>query len=174
MTESAEMDGNDSFDCPLTPAQLRAIDMLVAGSSYTDVARELDIVPHTLWRWRQLPAFAAELQAQLGAIREAAKDRLAASTDKAVSTLVSVLDSENDSARVAAAKALFDRVGLEPPPSSTTTVAVVPADGAQQQLSEVELRARVRRLVFAELAGLDDLEIAARVREVLESDDHEE
>lgn len=42
----------------LTPQQAQAIDLLLSGMAPSNVAQELGIHRQTLWRWRQIPAFA--------------------------------------------------------------------------------------------------------------------
>jgi hypothetical protein len=47
---------------PLTPSQLRAAHLLVAGHSTTDIAATLQLNRHTLARWKRLPLFQQELR----------------------------------------------------------------------------------------------------------------
>jgi hypothetical protein len=46
----------------LSPRQLEAINLLFAGKSYGLVSTELGVAARTLYRWRQTPAFAAEVR----------------------------------------------------------------------------------------------------------------
>jgi hypothetical protein len=48
----------------LTPEQQQALDLLMSGTKLSDIASALNIAPRTLYRWRQLPAF-AELHREL-------------------------------------------------------------------------------------------------------------
>ena len=48
----------------LSPLQLAAVRGLLAGKRVTALARELAIDPATLFRWRRVPAFVAELKRQ--------------------------------------------------------------------------------------------------------------
>src|SRR5262245_1708211 len=47
----------------LSPRQLAAARLLARGMLQNDVARQLNMTRQGLWKWRRLPAFAAELQA---------------------------------------------------------------------------------------------------------------
>jgi hypothetical protein len=46
----------------LSPRQLAAARLLARGMLQNDVARELRMTRQGLWKWRRMPAFAAELQ----------------------------------------------------------------------------------------------------------------
>jgi hypothetical protein len=46
----------------LSPRQLEAINLLFAGKSFNAVSAQLGVDPRTLYRWRQTPAFAAEVR----------------------------------------------------------------------------------------------------------------
>ena len=48
----------------LSPRQLSAIALLFAGRSFSAVGRTLKIDRKTLYRWRRMPAFAAEVRAR--------------------------------------------------------------------------------------------------------------
>jgi hypothetical protein len=155
-------------DRELSPAQERAIDMLASGMRLAPVAAELNIGLKTLWTWRHDPRFAAELQARLDAARQAACDQLAAMASEAAGALREVLSSDNDSAKLAAAKAALAIVGIEAPSASVPQVQMLEAC---PQLTDAEVHGRVRRLVLQEFAGLEPHELAERVRAVLDGEE---
>jgi hypothetical protein len=98
-------------DESLTAKQLAAVGLLAAGKAYTDVAAELGVDRKTVWSWRRDPAFAAALSAELEDLREAIQTRVLALADKALNALEQTLDSgDSDSARVAAARLVLDRL----------------------------------------------------------------
>lgn len=102
------------------PKRQRAIDLVLAGRSHTEVAAELGCRRETVWRWTGDPAFAAELSARRVDRRGAVAAELDAGALDAVRLLRSVVgDAEAPAAaRVRAAAELLDRAGV------TSTVAV--------------------------------------------------
>jgi hypothetical protein len=97
----------------LTACQHAAIAAIVTGDTYTDVCKALGIDRKTLYDWRQQPRFAAELDAEVKALRESARTRLWSLADLAVDALRDVLTSyPKDAVVVSAARIVFDRLGL--------------------------------------------------------------
>ena len=81
----------------LPPKQQRAVDLLVTGKSYADVACELEIDRGTLLRWRKQELFQRELDEQKTLIRSATQQLLINTiVPKAVNELVARLDPECD------------------------------------------------------------------------------
>lgn len=126
----------------ITPAQVSAITMLVAGHAYGDIAERLGIDPKTLWRWRQDPAFARALKEAQECALCGVRDRLAAMTERALGALDSAMAGESDGARVAAARAVLDRV-LGPVKASESTEAERPT--VMVMATPEELRAEIER-----------------------------
>jgi hypothetical protein len=52
----------------LAPRQVSAARLLLAGRTCRAAARELGVEEHTIYRWRKLPAFRAELERQQRAL----------------------------------------------------------------------------------------------------------
>jgi hypothetical protein len=60
----------------LDARRLRAVDLLANGHTDTEAAAELHADRSTLWRWRQEPAFSAELARRREELWQATSDRL--------------------------------------------------------------------------------------------------
>jgi hypothetical protein len=149
----------------LSPSKFAAIGLLLAGRPYADVAREVGIDVMTLNGWRQEPAFVAELCSQFELMREATLCGLFSMAAESINALRSALKSQNETARVAAAQTVLDRLGIRETPvspkneSMSTTRA--PTDG--------ELVMRMRHEVLRESQDVDEHEIVRRVRAILAS-----
>jgi len=148
----------------LSGPQLIAIGLLLAGRPYADVAREVGIDTSTLYRWRQEPAFEAELRSQFELMHAATRYGLFSLATDAISALRTALKGQNETARVSAAQIVLDRLGVgraantgeyEPQPSPAGT----PLDA--------EINARARRRLLDDFRGLDDRQIVSRVRALL-------
>jgi transposase-like protein len=99
----------------LSPSQHVAIAAIVAGHTYTDVCKALGIDRKTLYAWRQQPRFAAELEAEVRALRQSARVRLSVLADLALDALRDVLQSHpKDAVVVSAARFVLDRLDLDP------------------------------------------------------------
>lgn len=61
---------------PLEPNQLQAIEWMLMGHSQVAIAEELGVDPRTLYRWRKIPAFAAELNRAGRSMREQTRRRV--------------------------------------------------------------------------------------------------
>jgi len=79
----------------LSPEQIRAITLLVAGKSNTEVADTLGKERKTIYRWKQDPHFIAELNRQRKEIYEAGQTRLYGLLHKAISVIEHQLIQEN-------------------------------------------------------------------------------
>jgi transposase-like protein len=95
-------------DAPLSSAQLRAIQELLRSSSVAEAARAVGVAPSTLWRWRSDPAFAGALQEAQRQRYEAALELLASATERAVATMVGLLEEEDPSVRLRAALGVLE------------------------------------------------------------------
>jgi hypothetical protein len=62
----SQIGNRNSKPRPLTPNQLRAASLLVAGHSTTAIAAYLNVDRHTLTRWKRHPLFVQELRALIG------------------------------------------------------------------------------------------------------------
>jgi hypothetical protein len=76
--------------------QLKAIPFLVSSSTYTQGCEKANINKTTLYKWLKNPEFKAELDRQRSEIVEAAFGMIAQNIEKAVSTLVGLLDTGDD------------------------------------------------------------------------------
>ena len=98
----------------LPPQQQRGLDLLIAGCSIPEAAKQLGCRRETVWRWTQNPAFAAQLtsfrQARSGDIAQALEEGAV----EAVHTLREVMGDAHQGGlvRVRAAEKLLDRSGF--------------------------------------------------------------
>jgi hypothetical protein len=137
-------------DCTdLQPQMQHALALLAEGRTPAEVASEIGVARQTLWRWRQVPEFAAAFaEAQRARVDEARASCVAAATD-AIGVLASIMsDAEQPGAvRVRAAVALLNQCGLNarvdpqdptPPRVEFITMPAEPAAGRafMKQLSE--------------------------------------
>ena len=129
-----------------------AIDMQMAGAMTAKIAADLDINPATLWRWQQKPEYQARLAQERKERREALQAKILAGGDVAIKALVDVASgSENDAAKVAAAKAILDRI----PGSESRSVVEVDPTGADGKAELARLNERIATLQ-AQLQPADD------------------
>src|SRR5688572_21855734 len=123
-TAAAERDENQCAPvsgnvrkCPvsenaLTPRQLHAIRLLVAGRKDVNVARELNINPRTLHRWRtRHPAFRAELANRRTSLWDRNADQLGSMISRALRVLARQLRDPYDRTSYRAATALLRLAG---------------------------------------------------------------
>lgn len=111
MNDRPETPQDSPLEESLTAKQVVAVSLLAAGKAFTDVAAELGVDRKTIWSWRRDPAFAAALSTEREVIREGLQDRVLALADKALNALERTFDSgDSDSARVAAARLVLDRL----------------------------------------------------------------
>ena len=80
----------------LSRRQLRAIPFLVSSPTYTLGCEKAKINKATLYKWLKNPKFKAELDRQRNEIVEAAFGMIAQNIEKAVSTLVGLLDIKDE------------------------------------------------------------------------------
>jgi arginine/ornithine N-succinyltransferase beta subunit len=138
--------------------------MLVGGETYTATAERLGIDRSTLWGRTHSSVFMEALESGLRALRDAAQARLVGMADKAIDALAAVMNGDNDSARVAAARTVLDRIG----PAATGDR--LPRADDPMAMTDDELQSRVRAAVLEEFRGLSDDAVVARVRRALDGD----
>lgn len=80
----------------LSRRQLKAIPFLVSCSTYTQGCERAEINKTTLYKWLNKPEFKAELDRQRSEIVEAAFGMIAQNIEKAVTTLIGLLDTSDD------------------------------------------------------------------------------
>jgi hypothetical protein len=83
-------------EAKLTTKQAKAIPILLSARSYEQGCRAARISKTTFYTWMQDEGFAAEFEKQRNEIVEAAFGMIAANIEKAVSTLVGLLDTKDD------------------------------------------------------------------------------
>jgi hypothetical protein len=114
----------------LTACQHAAIAAIIAGDTYTDVCKALGIDRKTLYDWRHQPHFAAELDAEVKALRESARSRLLSLAGLALDALRDVLLSHpKDAVVVSAARIVLDRLGINADLASGQASAAVRSSG---------------------------------------------
>lgn len=79
----------------LTDAQVIAVDLIVSGLKFVDVARQVGIGREQLWRWRQDPVFRAALSQRRAEMHRARADRFWHLTDKAMDVAEESLDERD-------------------------------------------------------------------------------
>ena len=77
----------------LTTKQAKAIPILLSAKNYEQGCKKAKISKTTLYAWLKEPEFKGELDRQRNEIVEAAFGMIAANIEKAVSTLVGLLDT---------------------------------------------------------------------------------
>lgn len=107
----------------------RAFALILQGWSDREVAEDLGVTRATVWKWRTGPKFAGRLQRATENATADAQKKVRALASRAVDALAETLDCPDPKARVAAAKAILDRVL----PTSTEQEA----ERLHQQLLEV-------------------------------------
>ena len=80
----------------LSRRQLKAIPFLVGSPTYTQGCEKAKINKTTLYKWLKNPEFKTELDRQRSEIVEAAFGMIAQNIEKAISTLVGLLDTGDD------------------------------------------------------------------------------
>lgn len=80
----------------LTTKQVKAIPVLLAAANYEKGCKKARVAKSTFYAWLQDEGFAAEFDRQRNEIVEAAFGMIAQNIEKAVSTLVGLLDTGDD------------------------------------------------------------------------------
>ena len=123
----------------MQPKQQRALELILAGHSVTDIAAQVGVRRETVWRWRNDPSFAGEVSVRQAQRRQSIHDELDAGVIESVRMLRGLV-ADTDAppgARVRAATALMDRAWLTP---AYAVEVRHQADHAQQQATEVHLK----------------------------------
>ena len=116
----------------------RALELILAGHSVTDIAAQVGVRRETVWRWRNDPSFASEVDLRQGQRRQSIHDELDAGVIESVRMLRGLV-ADTDAppgARVRAATALMDRAGLTPAYAVEVRHS---ADHAQQQAAQPQI-----------------------------------
>ena len=85
-----------SKELRLTTKQAKAIPILLSAKSYEQGCKKAKISKTTLYTWMQDEDFALEFYRQRSEIAEAALGMITQNTEKAVKTLVGLLDSKDE------------------------------------------------------------------------------
>ena len=103
----------DGSEIILSDIQLQGIDLLISGSSKSEVAAILDIDRVTIWRWFREPQFQAQYNQRCHDIYDANTDKLRALGDQAIDVLVEMLSSKKENIRLRAAGIVLKSCNLE-------------------------------------------------------------
>ena len=130
----------------MQPKQQRALELILAGHSVTDIASQVGVRRETVWRWRNDPSFASEVSVRQAQRRQSIHDELDAGVIESVRMLRGLV-ADTDAppgARVRAARALMDRAGLTPAYAVEVRHSAVHAQqqATQPQLADAERIAR--------------------------------
>ena len=96
----------------LSEKQLSAVELLVAGTSYTQCAGILGIDPRTLYNWRQDELFQEALCERRRELWGRANDRVRALLGPAIDVMEQQLKEKYDRSRVRAATVLLRLAGM--------------------------------------------------------------
>jgi len=100
----------------------KAVELLFLDHlSDKEIAKKCGIARATLANWKKLPEFQAALRAFGTQHRNQAYARLESGSDKAVRTLLELLDSENENTRLKAAIELLRLIKADQPPTALDT-----------------------------------------------------
>jgi hypothetical protein len=104
----------DARNDAISPKQARGLELLLEGRSDREAAAALGADPSTVWRWRQDPSFAAELEEARGDRIRSLRERVDALAPAALAILERFMTEENRSVstRIRCATEILDRVGL--------------------------------------------------------------
>lgn len=108
-TEPVKSGGYD-----LSPKQVQALSLIVSGVSHKDVASEVNCNVWTISNWvNHDQKFQRAIKAETDKLLDAARQKIAASADRAVEKLITTVDSQAPSANTTkAAQILLDRAGI--------------------------------------------------------------
>jgi hypothetical protein len=94
----------------LTTRQRKFIPVLVGSPTYTEACKRGRVSRDTLYDWFKQPAFAEEVQARRDELVAQSFALLAQSVDKAVETLVGLLETKDDRVKRLAANDVISRL----------------------------------------------------------------
>ena len=151
----------------MQPKQQRALELILAGHSVTDIAAQVGVRRETVWRWRNDPSFASQVSVRQAQRRQSIHDELDAGVIESVRMLRGLV-ADTDAppgARVRAATALMDRAGLTPAYAVQVRHS---ADHAQQQVAkpQIEDAERMAREILQSLPTVMAVLPAAEVEAV--------
>ena len=119
---------------PLSPKQMQAISLILAGKSLTEIAAELGCTRKTLAKWKASnPHFIARLNERKNEMFDAANQRLQTLVEKAIAVLESSLEEGNYSAAVNVLK----MVDLRPKELETDVEILVKQQAEQIALTQL-------------------------------------
>lgn len=103
----------DNVPPVLKPRPARALELLLAGRTVSEIAAEVNVNRGTVWRWLGDPTFADALARERDARRTAVGEALDAAAGEAVAVLLAELRREGGrpADRVRAASVILDRAG---------------------------------------------------------------
>jgi len=140
---------------PLDSRQLRAVDLLAAGRTNTEVAAEIGVDRTTVWRWGTDPFFRAELARRRHELWNASADRMRALLPRAFDAFEKALDDGDWRAALAILKLAgisdlsLDAIG------STDPDAIARADARNEEDRRVsDLQVEQMRAFRRHIAGL--------------------
>ena len=132
-TKIPEM-SHPAYESVLSPQQLQAISLIMAGKNITAVAAELHCSRKTLAKWKSSnPHFVAELNGRKNELMESARDRLHSLVNKAISVLEQNLDEGN----CTAALNLLKMVDLKPKELETDVEILVKQQAEDLALAQL-------------------------------------
>jgi len=96
----------------LSKRQVKAARLEASGMLAKDIAKECKITPQTISAYRNLDEYQVLISQMSQAALRASQLMLIEASKKAVSTILEVMDSDNDSARLRAAECVLSRLGM--------------------------------------------------------------
>lgn len=103
---------SEEDEVKFSQAQLTALPLLAAGSKKQDAAAAAGVCPQTISAWLQEPHFSAALRTKREQLSRLADERLKEATDRAVATVIELMESSSEATRLKAAIYVLDRAVL--------------------------------------------------------------
>lgn len=94
----------------LTPAQERAVHLLLSGCKTVKIASTLGVSRMTIYRWQRLPIFREFYDRLRTEIRQHMNNKILSLSDHAVNTLAVSLNSKSENVRYKTAKFIVEAV----------------------------------------------------------------
>jgi len=118
----------DNADETLDALKMRAFTLRLAGMTWTEVGKECGVSMTQARRWSQSPEWSAESERFVEDVRKQIQSWTCSGTEKAIATLMRLMDSPDEDVRLKAAGQMLEwctkaRVNIQPREAAPTTDA---------------------------------------------------